>query len=115
MDEKIVPENEKGGKFGLKIKNRKSLAYALAEALVLFVVMLLCRVAVFPKMAKVGELHTRIALECFGIGMCVTIFSVLAISVKKAWKTKGIYVIYSLVFLLFAIGLLMVTNEINFG
>lgn len=116
QEEKLADEKErKNKKIGFEINKKKVVAFAWAEALILFVVMLICRLSVFPKMAKVGELHTRIALECFGTGMTVTIISIMALSVKRAWKTKGIYVVYPLIFFLFAIGLLMVTNEINFG
>lgn len=112
MEEKeVLPEEgEKKNKSG-----KAFLISAISEAIILLGCLFVCRMWAFPKMAETGELHTRIALECLGIGMTATIFALFALTVKKAWKTKGGYIVYPLIFLLFALGLMMAVNEVNFG
>ena len=87
---------------------------AIVEALVLFIVLFICRAWIFPGMARVGEMHSIIALHSFMIGMTATLFSLFAITFRRVWKTHGKYVILPIIFTVFAFLMQTIVNEINF-
>ena len=107
--------DEEEEEFELSNEAKKVIKIAVIEAIVLIVLLFVCRLWVFPPMARVSELHTQIAMECVGISLTATLFSAFAITFRKVWKTHGIYIILPVIFLVFASILLMLTNEINFA
>lgn len=100
---------------GREGKSKKHIKAAALEGGCLFAVLVVCRAWIFPILARTGELHTRMALESIGMGLTATVFAAFAITVKKTWKTKGIYILYPFIFFLFALGLSAIANEVNFG
>lgn len=113
--EETSDETEEEEKTELSEDTKKVIKIAVVETIILAVILFVCRLWIFPPMAKVGELHTQIAMECVGIGLTATLFSAFAITFRRVWKTHGKYIILPIIFLLFASILLMLTNEINFA
>lgn len=113
MDEQIIKAEESTQK--RKKADKKFVLICVIEAVVLIAILAVCRIIVFPPMAKLGEMHTRIALECVGVAFVVFVISIMAISAKKAWKTYGKYIVCPIEFLLFAFCMMAIVNEINFG
>lgn len=86
----------------------------IAECAVLVVCALVMRLGVFPYLARGGMKHVVLAMHTFMIGLTATLFSILAILVKRKWKTHKKYIILPAIFMVFGYILLALANEINF-
>ena len=87
---------------------------AIIEALVLLAALILLRGVVFPLIAGKAMLHVEIAVHIFMIGATITVFTAFALTVKRAWKTHGKYMLVPLIFNVFGILVQIAANDINF-
>ncbi len=86
----------------------------IAECIVLIICAIILRLGVFPYLARGGMKHVVVATHAFMIGLTATMFSMLAIFVRRKWKTHKKYVLLPGIFTLFGYILLTLANEINF-
>lgn len=84
----------------------------ILESIVLLAVVLLFRFWAFD-MLKYKVLPDIIALHIFMIGATVLIFAAFALTLKRAWKTHGKYVIPLVVFLVFGILMTAAAGDIS--
>lgn len=96
------------------MNDRKIKRVIIVEAMVLAAAAVVLRIWVFPYLAQGGMKHVIFATHAFMIGLTATIFSVVAISVKRLWKTHKIYVLIPVIFTVFGYLLLMAANDLNF-
>ncbi len=86
----------------------------IGEIVVLIIVLFVCRMFVFPELAKgMDMMHIQIATHTFVIGICATIFSVVAILVKRKMKTHKKYIILPVIFTLFGFLMQVFAEEIT--
>lgn len=86
----------------------------IVEAVMLIAAAVILRIWVFPYLAEGGMKHVAVATHAFMIGITATIFSAVAISVKRLWKTHKIYVLIPVIFTVFGYLMLMAANDLNF-
>ena len=87
---------------------------AMIESIVLLVLLILLRGVVFPMIAGKAMLHVEIAVNLFMMGASFTVFTAVALTVKRAWKTHGKYMLVPLIFNVFGILVQIAANSINF-
>ena len=86
----------------------------IAECVILAIAAFILRLWVFPYLAHGGMKHVVVATHAFMIGLTATLFSILAIIVKRKWKSHKKYILPPAIFMVFGYILLMLANEINF-
>ena len=86
----------------------------IAECVVLLVCAVVMRLGVFPYLARGGMKHVVLATHAFMIGLTATLFSVVAVLVKRKWNSHKKYIILPAIFMVFGYILLALANEINF-
>lgn len=100
------------------IKEKKKLTgfckAIIAECVILLVCAVVLRLTVFPVFAQGGMKHVVIATHTFMIGFTATMFSILAVLVRRKWKSHKKYILPPAIFTLFGYILLALANEINF-
>ena len=87
---------------------------AMVEGAVLLAALILLRAVVFPLIDGEAMLHVEIAMHIFMIGATITLFSAIALTVKRAWKKYGKYMLLPLIFNVFGILVQIAANDINF-
>ena len=95
----------------MKIDLKKAV---IIESIVLLALLILLRMLVFPLIAGKAMLHVEIAMHIFMIGATITLFSAFALTVKRAWKKYGKYMLLPLIFNVFGILTQIAANDINF-
>lgn len=93
--------------------NKKFYKIIILEAVILGVLLVCSRWLIFPNIAGKEMLHMQIAVHTFMIGLCTTIFSFLAIVVKRKWKTHKKYILIPVIFTVFGYLMQLAANEIT--
>ncbi len=84
----------------------------IIEAAVLAVLLVVFWLFLFPLMTK-GMMHVVISTHIFAIGLMALIFGAFAITVKKAWKTHGKYMLMLIIFTVFGFLMQCLANEVG--
>lgn len=84
----------------------------IAECIMLAACIVLARWIIFPLIAGKSMLHVQVAMHIFMIGICATIFSLVAISIKRKWKTHGMYILIPVIFTVFGYLMQIISGEI---
>ena len=100
--------NEKKG-----FKLNKFTKVIIGEIILLAVMVLVCRMWIFPVISGINMYHIQVATHAVMIGICMVIFSVMAILAKRKWKTHKKYVLLPVIFTVFAYILYVVAGEIS--
>ena len=87
---------------------------AIIEGIVLFVALVVLRTLVFPALTGEQMLHVSIATHVLMIGVVITVFSAFALTVKRAWKKYGKYMLLPLMFNVFGILVQFIAYEVDF-
>ncbi len=93
--------------------NGKMKKFIIGEIIVLAIVLLLCAGWIFPAIAGPGMLHVAISVHTFMIGLTATIFSLIAVFLRKKWKTHKIYVLIPVIFTVFGYVMQIIANNTN--
>ena len=96
-----------------KFRLNKFSKIIIGEGIVLAVIVLLCRIWIFPLISGIDMYHVQVAIHALMIGICTTIFTVFAILVKRKWKTHKKYILIPVIFTVFAYILYAVSGEIS--
>lgn len=86
----------------------------IAECVVLLICAFVMRLGVFPYLARGGMKHVVLATHAFMIGLTATLFSIIAVLVKRKWKSHRKYIVFPAIFMVFGYILQILANEINF-
>lgn len=86
----------------------------IAECIVLAICFVAARIWVFPYLAQGGMKHVIVATHAFMIGLTCTIFAILAVLLRRKWKSHKKYILIPVIFTVFGYLLLMAANDINF-
>ncbi len=84
----------------------------IIEAAVLAALLVVFRLFLFPLMTK-GMMHVVISTHIFAIGLMASIFAAFAITVKRAWKTHGKYILMPIIFTVFGFLMQCLANEVS--
>ncbi len=84
----------------------------IIEAAVLAVLLFVFRSFLFPLMTK-GMMHVVISTHIFAIGLMASLFGAFAITVKRAWKTHGKYMLMPIIFTVFGFLMQSFANAID--
>jgi len=93
----------------VKITVKKAL---IIEAVVLLIMAFIFRFFIFDHMVN-GMMHVIFSLHVFMIGATASAFTIIALTIKRAWKTHGIYLLFPLIFALFGFILQQLAEEIS--
>ena len=96
-----------------KFRLNKFSKIVIGEIIVLAVVVLLCRMWIFPLISGMDMYHIQVATHALMIGICASVFSLIAILVKRKWKTHKKYILLPVIFTVFAYILFAVSGEIS--
>lgn len=97
-----------------KIKLSNFIKFIIGECIVLAIAVFSLRLWLFPYLAQGGMKHVIISTHAFMIGLTATLFSILAILVKRKWKSHKKFILPPAIFMVFGYILLLVANELNF-
>ena len=87
---------------------------AIAEGIVLFVALIILRAFVFPFLTGEHMIHVSIATHVLMIGVVITLFSAFALTLKRAWKKYGKYMLLPIIFNVFGILVQFIAYEVDF-
>ena len=85
----------------------------IGEIIALAIIVLLCRIWIFPLISGIDMYHVQVAIHALMIGLCASIFTAIAILVKRKWKTHKKYILLPVIFTVFAWILYAVSSEIS--
>lgn len=97
-----------------KIKLSNFTKFIIGECIILAIAVLSLRSWVFPYLAHGGMKHVVISTHALMIGITSTLFSIVAILVKRKWKSHKKFILPPAIFMVFGYILLLVANELNF-
>ncbi len=92
-----------------KVKN-----IAIIEGIVLAIALVIFRVFVFRLINDERMLHIKLSTHIFMIGATLTVFCAFALTVKRAWKTHGKFMLLPGIFTVFGILMQAMAYDVDF-
>ena len=96
------------------MKKSKFKTIVFWECVICAALAIIMRVCVFGLLSGESMMHIRIATHALMIGLTASIFTLFALTVKRAWKTHGKYIALPLIFTLFGVLLNMAAYGVDF-
>lgn len=96
------------------MKRLKFRNIAIIEGIVLAAALVVFRLFIFRLLNGQNMLHVSIAVHAFMIGATLTLFCAFALTVKRAWKTHGKFMLLPVMFTVFGLLLQAMAYDVDF-